>query len=439
MINAKKFPWIRKSAPFVAHMILIFALGCGPQPTEIIIIFPTATSSITPTPEPTETEIPTFTPAPSATPFVPTAIIKIFSQSPLSGEQAKFGQDIFNGAELAVQQLSDPLLREYGFKVELVPYDDQNSTETAATNAQQIIADPEILCGIGHYDSQVTIETSDLYHLAGLAIIAPAVTAPLLTQRDYREVNRVIGHRNGQGSAGAQFAAAQGFASVYIMSQQGESSLRNAEYFRLEADRRGIQTLGMVVTEVNSENIDRIVSQIMDANPELVYVTSSADQALPFLNTLRAAGYMGAFLGTEQIDDPSMISLADPSLVQGGGMYYTITNPPVQYFSDAATFIKDFETQYGTTPLSFAARAYDATGACLTAIQIATKAKGGLPPTREEVVRTVRRMRDYKGLTGTFNFNTHGDPELAPYYVVQVTSVNGNQNSIIASYEITPP
>lgn len=441
MINAKIFPWIRKSGLLLAHMILIFALGCGPA-TEIVIVFPTATSSITPTPEPTKTQLPTFTPAPPATPFIPAAVIKIFSQSPLSGEQAKFGQDILHGAELAIQQLSNPLFSEYRFKVELVPYDDQNSGKTAAANAQQIIADPEILCGIGHYDPQVTIETSDVYHLAGLALIAPSVTAPLLTKRDYREVNRLIGHSDGQGAAGAQFAAAQGFASVYIVSQQGESSLKNAEYFRLEADRRGIQTLGMRVAEVNSQNINQIISQIMDVKPELIYITSSADQALPFLNLLRGAGYMGAILGTERLNDPSMIHLADPSLVEGGGMYYTITNPPLQYFSDAATFTADFETQYGTVPSSFAARAYDATGACLTAIQIATKAKNGTPPTRDEVVRTIRRMRDYNGITGTFNFDTRGDPVLAQYYVVQITSLdaaNWDQNSIIAAYDIAPP
>ena len=441
MINAKIILLVRKSALLLSHMILIFALGCGPA-TEIVIIFPTATSSLTPIPDPTESEIPTFTPAPSATPLLPAAVIKIFSHSPLSGDQATFGQDILHGAELAVQQLSNPLFSEYRFRVELVPYDDQNSVETAVANAQQIIADPEILCGIGHYDPHVTIETSDFYHLAGLALIAPSVADPLLTDRDYREVNRLIGHRDGQGAAGAQFAAAQDFASVYIMSQPGESSLRNAEYFRLEADRRGIQTLGMKVTDVNSENIYRIISQILDAKPELIYITSAADQALPFLNALRAAGYMGAILGTEQLNDPSMINLADPSLVDGGGMYYTMTNPPVQYFSDAATFIADFETQYGTAPMSFAARAYDATGACLTAIQIATSAKNGVPPTRDEVVRTIRRMKDYKGITGTFNFDLRGDPVLVQYYVVQITSVNAanlDQNSVVASYEIAPP
>jgi branched-chain amino acid transport system substrate-binding protein len=440
MINTKLTPWIRKLVLALSQILLTFAAGCGPEPTAIVIRIPTATGSPTLTPEVTQTDVPTTTPEPSETPFVPAAVIKLFSQSPLSGGQAALGLDMLRGAELAVQQLSVPL-SEFQFKVELVNYDDQSSAKKAVANAQQIVADPEILCGIGHYDSDVTIQASNVYHQAALAVVAPAATAPLLTDRNFREVNRVIGHRDGQGAAGAQFAKAQGFTSVYVVSQEGESSLRNAEYFRREADRLGIQVLGMVVTAVNAQSTGGIVSQIMHAEPELVYISSPAEQAIPFLNALRAARYTGALLGTEELNGPYMIDLADPSLVEGG-MYYTVTTPPAQYFSDASIFIEDFQTQYGTAPLSLAARAYDATGVCLRAIYRATKAKNGVLPTREEVARAIRRLKGYKGITGTIEFNDRGDPAISQYYVVQITSVddpNLDENSIVASYEVAPP
>ena len=43
-------------------------------------------------------------------------VIKIASQSPLSGGQSVLGVDIKNGAELAVEQLGGPL-RDMGFDV----------------------------------------------------------------------------------------------------------------------------------------------------------------------------------------------------------------------------------------------------------------------------------------------------------------------------------
>ncbi|MEO8355478.1 MAG: branched-chain amino acid ABC transporter substrate-binding protein [Chloroflexota bacterium] len=443
MIDARIVLWIRRFALLLSQMILIVTFGCGPRPTPIIITLATATespSSLTqapPTAQIAETQAPALTP----TPFVPRAVIKIFSHGPLSGEQAVFGKDMLRGAELAVLQLSGPL-HEFSYQVELVPYDDQNIAQTARVNAQEIVGDPEILCGVGHYDSDITIATSDLYHLAGLALVAPSATGALLTDRNYLEVNRVIGRTDGQGTAAAQFAKAQGYGSVYIISQQIEGSLRNAEYFRRDSGSLGIQLLGMVVTELTAENKNQIISGIMNTMPDVVYISSAANQAIPFLTELRAAGYAGAILGTEALNDQSMVSLAGPSLVEGGGMYYTITSAPAQYYSNAAKFVQDFNTQYGTAPLSFAARAYDATGVCLKAIEEASKANGGIPPTRGEVATALRRLNNYDGITGTYGFNGQGDPDPVQYYMYQVVSVdaaNWDQNPIIASYDVTPP
>lgn len=440
MIKAIIVLWIRRFALLLSQMILVFALGCGPEPTEIVIIFPTATGSPTPTASPTAQPMETQIPTPTLTPFVPRAIIKIFSHVPLSGDRADFGQAIFRGAELATMQLSGPL-NEYNYKVELVPYDDQNTVETALANAQGIIADPEILCGVGHYDSDITIATSDIYHEAGLGFVTPAATAPLLTDRDYLEVNRLIGHADGQGFAAAQFAKAQGFDSVFIISQKSENSLRNAEYFRVETGNLGIKRLGSVIAAVTDENIHKIVSQIVKAGPELIYISSSANQAFPLLTELRAAGYMGSFLGTDRLDSQRQISAIGASLIEGGGLFYTISSPPMNYYTNAAKFVQDFETQYATAPSSLAARAYDATGICLKAIEEVSRAKDDIP-TRAEVARAIRALKDYEGITGTFSFNNQGDPAPAQYYVYQVSSVDAaswDQNMVIASYEITPP
>ena len=446
MINAKIILWIRRFALLLLQMTQV--LGCGPQPSEIATIFPTTsppTSTRTPaqtqtptaTVQPTETKIPT----PTLTPFVPKAVIKIFSHVPLSGDLAQDGQDILHGAELAVQQLSGPL-NEYRFKVELVPYDDQNLVETALVNAQEIIDDSEILCGVGHYDADITIAASDIYHEGGLAFINPTVTTPLLTDRSYPEVNRLIARIDRQGLAAAQFAKAEGFNSVFIVSQRNQSSLSNAEYFRTEAGSLGIKRLGSVIRAVTDENRDEVVSQIMNLDPELIYMSSAANQTIQLVSALRAAGYKGSVLGTESLNSQSRISKAGASLVEEGSLYFTITNPPMSYYSNAAKFAQDFENQYRQAPLSFAARAYDATGICLKAIEEATRAKGGMLPTRAEVAKAIRALKDYRGITGTYNFNIKGDLSPAQYYVYQVVATDPggwNQNPIAGPYEVTLP
>lgn len=442
MINSKIARPLRKSAFLLLLMILLFAVGCGSAETVIIVLTPTWTFTPSPIPSPTQTQVPPSPPSPALThtPFVPRAVIKIFVQSPLSGGQANFGTDILRGAELAVQQLGGPFV-ENGYQVELASYDDQNQAETAQKNANEIIADPQVLCGLGHYNSRITIETSNLYHQAGLALVAPSATARLLTDRGYLEVNRVIGRIDGQGIAGAQYAKDQGFSSVYIISGRSDA-LKNAEYFRREADRIGIRVLGMVITTLTEDNMRQIISRLMASKPELVYITNGADQAIPFFQKARTAGYMGTFLGTEALNDRAALNSADPSLVEGDGLYYTITSPPADFYPEAAKFIQDFETYYADKPLVFAARAYDATGICLKAIEEASKAIDGEIPTRAQVAIAIRALKDYQGITGTYTFNRQGDPTFVQYYVYKVVSVEEatwDQNFIVGSYAVTPP
>ena len=440
MINTKTLPWLYKAVFLLVQLILIFAFGCSPRLTDTVIVFPTETS----TPIAIVQEQPAATQSLAAatlTPFVPKAVFKIFIHGPLSGDQASVGQEMLRSAELAIQQLSGRL-NEHGYKVELVPYDDQNTIEIALANAKQVIANPDTFCGVGHYDSGITMAASDVYHEGGLAFIAPTVTDPLLTDRNFLEVNRLIGRVDGQGYAAAQFAKARGFQSVFIVSQNNENSVRNAEYFRTETGRFGIKWAGSIFETVNEENMDRVVGQIVNAQPELIYISTSARQAIPLLAELRAAGYTGSFLGTERLNSQSTISAAGASLVQGGGLYYTITDAPLHYYAGAANFVQDFETQYEAMPQTLAARVYDATGICLKAIDEASQAKGGTPPTRAEVARAIRALQDYPGITGMYTFNNQGDPSPSQYYVYQVVSTDSHswdQNPVIASYDITPP
>ena len=422
----------------VILIIQVLALiGCTPVPATFETLpSPSATVVLDPAIPTQLAETPTIT----ATTFVPKAVIKIASHSPLSGNQSIFGTDLMRGARLAVEQLAGPLV-EQGYQVELVPYNDRNNLETALANTIEIVADPEILCGVGNLSSKNTVPTSEMFHQAGLAMIAPSTTSPNLTDLHYREINRLIGRLDRQGIAGAKFAKDQGFTDVYIVSEKDTYGLKNAEYFRLQADASDIQVLGMVILGRN-ETVETVVPRVLATHPELVYFAGRADEAILFFKAARAAGYMGTFLGIDDLNNPPLLDRAGPSVVEGGGMYFTILTAPVNYFPDATKFISNFEVHYNTSPLLFAARAYDAAGICIKAIEVASKAKGGEVPTRAEVVDAIRALKDYQGITGTYTFNDQGDLTQAQYFVFKVVSVDAarwDQNSIIATYDVTPP
>lgn len=126
------------------------------------------------------------------------------------------GIDIKNGAELALEQMGDPLSK-MGFRIELVPYDDRGKPDSGVANARQIIADPAILCVVGHYNSGVQIPSSDVYHTANLANVSPANTNPKVTDRGYLEVNRVVGRDDMQGIAAARFARTKSIKTAFVL------------------------------------------------------------------------------------------------------------------------------------------------------------------------------------------------------------------------------
>ena len=108
--------------------------------------------------------------------------IKIATQGPLSGGQAALGEGLKLGTQLAIEQKKGPI-EKLGFKVELVPYDDQAKPDVGVANAANIIADKDILLVVGHLNSGVAIPSSEVYKEASLAMISPANTNEKITDR----------------------------------------------------------------------------------------------------------------------------------------------------------------------------------------------------------------------------------------------------------------
>lgn len=423
-------------------MVLVFVLiaGCS-SPTEAPVIPSTAT--VTPSPMPLTA---TFTPSPlpptaTLTPFMSKATIKIASQSPLTGGLAVYGMDVMHSSELAIRQLADPLM-ELGYKVELASYDDQNDIGTAVAIAKQIVADPEILCGVGPFTSRVFVQVEEIYHQAGLAFVSPSTTAAFVTESGYLEVNRVIGRNDNEGTAGGQFAKAQGFSQAFIISQNSDPARFIARSFRNEASRLGVTVAGDMSTDA-MDNFEWLIDRVITRNADLVFFsTLSPEQAGSFFREARAAGYQGTFMGPSSLDTPAFLESAGPLLINGGGTYYTHVAAPARSYPDAANFLEDFETLYGATPQVFAAQAYDAAGICLRAIEEASLTKEGEVPTRTEVANAIRALQDYQGITGIYNFDKRGDPNPAQYFVFQVMSADPDewsQNDLVASFELAPP
>lgn len=341
--------------------------------------------------------------------------IKIAVQAPLSGEQAAIGESIKLGAQLAVEE-SVKAFKALGYDLVLVPYDDQAKPEVGVSNARNIIADPSVLVMVGHFNSGVALPASEVYKDGMLAMISPANTATEITDRGYPNVNRVCGRDDVQGPVGARFAAQDlKLKSVYIIQDKTLYGQGVADNFRAEARKLGMKVLGYEGTEERT-NFSPLIIPLKARNPDLVYFGGIYNQGGLFLKQLRERGVKAKFMGPDGLDSPEMINIGGGAVI---GSYYTTVAGPPDAYSETAAFTKKFTQRFGRKVESFGMYGYDATLVGIKAMEEWIKANGGKLPSRTDVSTAVRRIKNFKGVTGTIQFDSKGDPLKAKYFVLQ--------------------
>jgi branched-chain amino acid transport system substrate-binding protein len=405
--------------------IAVSLAACAPAPSPT----PSATARPT-TPQNTPATRTTVTPL-----LASKDIIKIATASPLSGEQTPLGEGLKFSAQLAVKQLSQPL-SDMGFKVKVVPFDDQGRGDIATQIAKTIVADPDVLVVIGHMNSDAALSASDIYKSADLPMITPSATNPKLTTRGYANVDRIGSRDDMQGQAAAHFAVDQLIVKkIYVIHDKTTFGQGTAQSFSDEARRTGASISGLVGTEEQS-NFDSLLDGMKSVNLDSVFFTGGQAQGSVLLRRMRDMRIMVPFIATERIDNAEFPRLAGEA---SEGIFFETALASPSVFPDAAQFMKDYRSEFNKDVPVFAAQAYDATAIALRALT--TLAKNG-KPTRKGLAQAVRATKDYRGITGTFSFNSNGDPTLAKYFFVKVTSADPRRwedNPIFKIVELAPP
>jgi len=341
--------------------------------------------------------------------------IKIAVQAPLSGEQAAIGEHIKLGAQLAVEE-SSKAFKDLGYDLVLVPQDDQAKPEVGVANARNMVADPEVLVIVGHFNSGVALPASEVYKDAMLTMISPANTATEITDRGYPNVNRVCGRDDVQGPVGARFTAQDlKLKSVYIIHDKTLYGQGVAENFRNEAKKLGLNVLGFDGTEERA-NFSPMIIPLKAKNPDLVYFGGIYHQGGLLLKQLREKGVKAKFMGPDGLDSAEMAKIAGSAVV---GSYYTSVAGPPDAYPETAAFAKKYKQRFGKETESFGMYGYDATLVGIKAIEGWIKANPGKKPSRADVAMAVRKIKNFKGVTGAIEFDNKGDPVKAKYFVLQ--------------------
>jgi len=365
-------------------------------------------------------------------------VIKIATQSPLSGGQTAFGEQLKLGTQYAIEE-AQAKFKALGFDLQLAAYDDQANPDTGVSNANRIINDKDILGVVGHFNSGVIIPSSEVYKTVNLVVVSPANTNPKVTDRLLDNVNRICGRDDVQGPAGAAFAVNELKAKkIFVLNDKSAYGQGLAEAFRDAALKLGatIPANAFVGTEERS-NFIPVITQIMAFGPDLVYFGGTYDQIAPFTKQLRERGLKMPILGGDGLESGDYITLAGAANTTN--TYYTTVAGPVSMFPKAAALATGFKAKFNKNLEGFGIYAYDCAKIILSALETTIKANGGKVPSRDAVTKAVRAIT-YEGMTGKVTFDSKGDITTADYYILKYAgTADLADNKVFKSISVAAP
>lgn len=358
-------------------------------------------------------------------------VIKIATQSPLSGGSAIIGEAIKLGAQLKLEEEAAKF-EELGYKLQLEPYDDQGDPKKGVSNANLIGADESIYGVIGHYNSGVAIPSSEVYEKYNIATVSPANTAVEITERGLKTMNRIVARDDFQGPAGAEYSINElGAKKIFIINDKTAYGVGLSDAFKAAAQELGAEIVGEGSITVGEKDFNGVINQVVSAKPDLVYFGGLYAEGGILIKQARDKGLDIPFMGGDGMDSSGLVDIAGEAVKN---TFITSVAGSTDSIDSGKAFVEAYKAAFNKEPESYSVYAYDSMGVLLQGIENAIKENGGKLPSKEVVAEAVRAIKDYQGALTTVTFDEKGDNvnskvflykfEEASYPAVQVGEVS---------------
>ena len=344
--------------------------------------------------------------------------IKIGSIGPLTGNYAVYGGDCKNGIELAVNEIN-AAGGINGQQIELIAEDDEGAAEKSVSAYKKLVTKDGVKFIIGSLTSGCAIAISPLAQAQKIVQIAPAATAPALTDAG-NYIFRACYDDPFQGTVGGKFASetlgAKKAAILYDISN--DYSVGLTENFKASFEANGGEIISLETYSTGDKDFNAQLTKIKNANPDVVYLPDYYSTVALIVKQLRAQGINTPIVGADGWD--GLTENAGDEVLNGFySNHYAAdsTEPKVQ------NFVKSYKEKYSLTPTSFAALGYDSVYMLRDAIEKAGSADS-------EAVRSALEATNGDYVTGHLTFNEKHNPVKGAVIVELVKGADGKLTTV---------
>jgi len=347
---------------------------------------------------------------------------------PFSGEMGGYGQEIYNGAVIAAEQLR----QEADFNPTLVPYDTKGDPLDAARIAVELSRDESVLAAIGPLTSEEAAVTSAALACRSLPLIVPAATQAGLTGFSDGTF-QLSPNTERQGLAMAHYAVDSLHAdTAVIVTSTATDHLRMARAF---ADR--FEKLGGTVAAVEyyrsrdkdfgpylrdikaliwglppdsifftNEYGDTLDPDGIPVTVDCMYLPGSPQQLRLLLPQIRFYKIETVYLGSDAWADEEVLRLGHD--VTGRAVFpspFLGTDNSEEYLRFAAAY----DARFGKRPSRLASIGFDA----LRLVGLTAREAEG---DREKLTALLTRTADYRGAAGRITLSAERENRHMPLY-----------------------
>ena len=280
--------------------------------------------------------------------------------APLTGPYRELGNSILEGATIAVEEFNS----KNDTKVGTIVIDDGGIVSEGIARAN-LISEQNALGVIGHLNSSITIETSNIYAKHKIPTISPASTSPKLTERPNVKgfVFRTIGTDRQLGELAAEFVKKnKQFKNIAVLYNDRPYGISVASEFVREIAKSDEQRLVFYQTiPVRTDKHEATAKKVAKTEPDLVFFIGEYNDAGYLVKAIKKEIPDAQFVGAEGIHHKEFIKIAG---VDSEG---TIVIGPKH--SEDPAFANRFYQRFGRKPSGYVSSSYRATQLLIQAMQ----------------------------------------------------------------------
>ena len=283
--------------------------------------------------------------------------------------------------------------------ITMVPLDNKEASPTTAPAlAQRLINDDKVVGVIGPAFSGETSAVGPLFKQAGLVHVTPSATRADLTAQGWNTFFRSVGGDSDQAAAaGKLMAGALKCKKVAVVDDKSAYGQGLADIVATELKKANVE---VVVDESIAPTTDytTLVDSLLSKQPDGVFYGGYVAQAPLIVKQMRAKGLKATFVSGDGSKEDKFITDAG---ADAEGVVFTCPclDPNVSSAPDAQDFVTKFKAEYNRAPGVYGAEGWDIAQMYISAF------KAG-KTTRADLLQFITDLKDYKGLTKTFNWTT---------------------------------